>query len=89
MRNSPGDIVDQRTTIRLIDISNLGIRHRLRASGIQRIEDLPVIILPALITGDTVCVEDALQGLRVRAVRGVFDEVSVLGGFSTVCGIIV
>lgn len=60
--------VDQLPAIRLVNIRDLSVRHRLRACGVERLEDLPVVLLPALVTGNTVRVEEALQRLGVGAV---------------------
>lgn len=45
--------------------------------------------MPASIASDAVCVEDALQGLGVRAVGWALDEVAVLGALRTVCCVFV
>lgn len=45
--------------------------------------------MPAGIARDAVRVKDALDRLGIVAVRGVFNEVSVLGGFGAVSSILV
>lgn len=78
------------TPTRSINISDLRIGHRSRPLGIQSLEDLPVILLPALIAGDTIGVEDTLQRLGVGGVSSVFDEVAaVLCGLGAVGGVVV
>lgn len=84
-----GNVINQLSTTGSIDVGNLSIRHRLRALGVQGLEDLPVVLLPALITGHTVAVEDTFQGLGVGVVRGILDEVAILRGLSAVGCVVV
>lgn len=84
-----GNIVDQLPTTGRIDIGDLSIWHRLRALGVQGLENLPVVLLPALIASHAVAVEDTFQGLGVGVVRGILDKVASLGGLGAVCCVVV
>jgi hypothetical protein len=76
----PRNIVDQRQTIRGSHIGDLRVRHGRRARRVQRLEDLPVVVLEADVARRAVGVEDTLDRFRVRAVRGVREPEAVLGG---------
>lgn len=85
----PGNIIDQFATTRSINVGDLSVGHRHGPLGIQSLENLPVVVLPAGIPRNAVRIPDALNGLGVVAIRGVSDKVAVLGSFGAVGGIFV
>lgn len=83
--NSPSNHVDQMSTIGLVDVGYLVGDF----PGLNRLERVPVVILPAAVPGDAVRVEDAFQRLRVVVPRRGGDEVAVFGGVRAPGGIVV